>query len=481
MDISRIVNSYKKMALPAKASLWFMVMSIIQKGIQFLVTPIYTNLLTTEEYGYYSIYVTWQSVFMILATLNLSAGVFYNGMLKYENDRNTFISSMQGLSNACTIIVFILILIFYRPLSIIMGLDKIVVGGMFVSFLFFPSFDFWSQHNRYTFNYRPMIVWTILFAIVSSGLGIALISIIPEKKYSIVFGMIITQILWGIIFYVSNLVKGKTLYKAEYWKYAFKFNFPLIPHYLSFVLLGQADRIMIEHYYGKGEVAIYSVSYSVSLMLTIIINAISATLAPWTYQKIQKRELKSLKTTVNVILILLSGIVIICVLIAPELVNFLGTDEYIQAIWIIPPVMLSCFFSLLYSLFANIEFYYEKSVFAMIASVIGAATNIVLNAIFIPRYSFLAAGYTTYLSYVFLAILHYIFMRRCLRRHNEAVVYDSKFIMITTVILSIISFSIMSVYNHILIRYSIVGVLIVILCIYRRSIIELLKNIRTKE
>lgn len=181
MKKNSVLSYYNKLALPAKASLWFMLMSVMQKGIQFLITPVYTRLLTTEEYGYYSIYVTWQSILMIIATLNLSAGVFYNGMMKFENDRKTFISSMQGLANVCTITVFVIIFAFIKPLSTFIGLDTIIIIGMFISFLLYPSFDYWSQYNRYIFNYRPLILWTVLFALVSSGLSVAFILLFQKK------------------------------------------------------------------------------------------------------------------------------------------------------------------------------------------------------------------------------------------------------------------------------------------------------------
>ena len=353
MKKNSVLSYYNKLALPAKASLWFMLMSVMQKGIQFLITPVYTRLLTTEEYGYYSIYVTWQSILMIIATLNLSAGVFYNGMMKFENDRKTFISSMQGLANVCTITVFVIIFAFIKPLSTFIGLDTIIIIGMFISFLLYPSFDYWSQYNRYIFNYRPLILWTVLFALVSSGLSVAFIFIIPEKKYAVILGTIVTQIVWGGIFYIKTLIEGKGLYKKEYWVFALKFNIPLIPHYLSFIILGQSDRVMIKLFCGTDAVGIYSLSYTVSLMLSIVVNAITSTFAPWTYQKLKKKDANSVKKCTNMVLIMLAAMVILCVLIAPELIKILGTEEYLQAMWIIPPVMLSCFFTMVYSLFAN--------------------------------------------------------------------------------------------------------------------------------
>ena len=480
MKKNSVLSYYNKLALPAKASLWFMLMSVMQKGIQFLITPVYTRLLTTEEYGYYSIYVTWQSILMIIATLNLSAGVFYNGMMKFENDRKTFISSMQGLANVCTITVFVIIFAFIKPLSTFIGLDTIIIIGMFISFLLYPSFDYWSQYNRYIFNYRPLILWTVLFALVSSGLSVAFIFIIPEKKYAVILGTIVTQIVWGGIFYIKTLIEGKGLYKKEYWVFALKFNIPLIPHYLSFIILGQSDRVMIKLFCGTDAVGIYSLSYTVSLMLSIVVNAITSTFAPWTYQKLKKKDANSVKKCTNMVLIMLAAMVILCVLIAPELIKILGTEEYLQAMWIIPPVMLSCFFTMVYSLFANIEFYYEKSIYVMTASVIAAIANIILNAIFIPIYGYIAAGYTTLVCYILLALIHYLFMKKIVRNWTEGKIYDVKFITLLSVAISVISILLTFTYKFIAIRYIIITFLLIVAIIFRKKIIAIVKILKEK-
>lgn len=475
MSIKKIYGIYRNMALPAKASFWFIIMSVLQKGIQFLVTPIYTRFLTTEEYGFYNVFVTWQSIFGIISTLNLSAGVFNNGMMKYENDRSAFISSMQGLANTCTVIVFSFLFLFFRQFSSFMHLDLPILIGMFISFLLYPSFEYWSQKNRYSYNYVPLIIWTVLYAVISSGLSLFFIFVLPESKYAIIFGTIVTQVIWGGIFYTKNIVEGRKFYHKEYWRYAFKFNIALIPHYLSFIVLGQADRIMIDLYCGTDVVAIYSLSYTVSLMLSIVASAISATIAPWTYQKMKKKDTASIRKVSKVVLIMLATIVLICVLIAPELVMFLGTDEYLEAMWIIPPVMLSCFYTMVYSLFANIEFFYEKSFYVMIASVIAAMSNVILNAIFIPFFGFIAAGYTTLVSYIVLAVIHYILMKKCLDKNEKKGIYDLKFIITLCIGISVFSIILSITYNYIIIRYILVFAIMVACLKKKKRIIDLLQ------
>ena len=72
---------------------------------------------------------------------------------------------------------------------------------------------------------------------------------------------------------------------------------------------------------------------------------------------------------------------IVAMLFGPELIKIFATEEYYQAIWIIPPVAMSVFFNSIYSVFVNIEFYYEKTKYVMYVTVVLAGLNIVLNYI----------------------------------------------------------------------------------------------------
>ncbi|MTV96675.1 oligosaccharide flippase family protein, partial [Streptococcus pneumoniae] len=109
--MKKILNKYYSLSNPVKASIWFTICNVLQKGISMITVPIFTRLLTTEQYGVYSVYQSWYSIIGVFATLNLYYGVFNNGMVKYEKDKNAFTSSMQGLTTTVTAIFLVIYLI----------------------------------------------------------------------------------------------------------------------------------------------------------------------------------------------------------------------------------------------------------------------------------------------------------------------------------------------------------------------------------
>ena len=479
---NKILEKYRKIPSGVRASIWFAVCSILQKGIQFIVIPLFTRLLTTEQYGQFTLYQSWLNVISIFATLNLAAGVFNNGMIKYENDRKRYISSMQGLSTIATLGVFVVYILLKEYWDKLLELPDIVVFFMFVEMLVAPALSFWSAKQRFEYKYVMLVFVTLAISIISPAIGLVAVLETQEKGIARILSASIINIGVGTVFYIYNIVKGKCFFQKDYWKFALKFNLPLIPHYLSSIILGQADRIMIDSFYGKTEVAIYSLAYSMSLMMNVVTTSINASLVPWTYQQCKKTNYKSIKKVANIILILMAGLSLVPILLAPELIGILGPAEYSDGVYLVPSISLSVFFIFLYSLFANIEFYFEKSKFIMLASIGGAILNIVLNYILLPLLGYGIAAYTTLACYIMFSFAHYVFMKKiCNEKNIKESIYNIQLIISLSILLIIISQIIMLTYKFNFIRYSIIGILLCLGVGYRKIIFDKIKLLKSFE
>lgn len=82
----KVVERYREMPVQIKASFWFLLCSFLQKGISVITTPIFTRLLSTAEYGQYNVFNSWLSIATIFITLNLSYGVYTQGLIKFEDE-----------------------------------------------------------------------------------------------------------------------------------------------------------------------------------------------------------------------------------------------------------------------------------------------------------------------------------------------------------------------------------------------------------
>ena len=73
--VAKLKNKYSSLPVQVRASLWFLITNFLQKAMSVISTPIFTRLLTTEQYGQYSVFASWMSIITVIVTLNISYGL----------------------------------------------------------------------------------------------------------------------------------------------------------------------------------------------------------------------------------------------------------------------------------------------------------------------------------------------------------------------------------------------------------------------
>lgn len=467
-------QKYKKMPVQVKAAFWFLICSILQKGISVITTPIFTRLLTTSEYGQFSVFNSWMSIVTVIVTLNLSAGVYTQGLIKFNDDRPVFSSTLQGITLFMSIIWTGIYFVFRDYFNSAMSLTTTQMTAMLVIVWSSAAFGFWAAEQRVLYKYKLLVTLTLIVSVLQPLLGILLILNSEDKVMARILGVLLSQIVIYTACFLSQMVRGKRFFSKKYWLYVLRFNLPLVPHYLSQTVLSSADRIMIEKMVGSGEAGIYGLAYSLAQIMLIVNAALVQTINPWYFEKLKNKDYKLIAPISYSCMIIIAIANIMLIAFAPEAVAIFAPKEYYAAIWIIPPVAMSSIFFLEYDLFSKYEFYYEKTGFIMLASIMGAVLNVILNYIFIPLFGYLAAGYTTLFCYMLYAIGHYLFMKKIsndyLGGENP---YDAKHIVVITAIFIIIGFVFMATYKVPVIRLSLLLVSIALLIANRKRLMKL--------
>ena len=99
---------YASLSPTKKSVLWYTAATIIQNGIMFLATPIYTRILTESEYGIFSVYQAWQQIVSIVSVIAADRCVTI-GFMKFSIDRNT-----SGNDDVDSINIFTYISVIYE-------------------------------------------------------------------------------------------------------------------------------------------------------------------------------------------------------------------------------------------------------------------------------------------------------------------------------------------------------------------------------
>ena len=455
-----------------KASIALLFANVITSGISYLVTPIYTRILSSEVYGQVTLFQTWFQLFGVIAMFCLSYGVFNNGMLEYEDKRDEYSFSMLILSNIITFCFCGILFTIYPLISKWIGLEKNLFVLMIIVFLTQPAYNFWTSRQRYEMEYKWMMIWAIICAILSPLIAIISINNGTNKLYARILGAQIPLIIIYIGFYIYLFIKATGKLDIHYWREALFFNIPLIPHYLSTYVLSASDKIMISNIVGETQTAYYSVAYAIASIVIVVWGSVNASLVPYTYEKCKEEKYEDVSNITTSILIGFAIICLIIILIAPEIFYFMATRDYSEALDILPTIIGGVFFQIQYYIYANIIYYHKKTNYVLIASSISAVLNIVLNYFLIITFGYMAAGYTTLISYLVQAILDYYAMKKVVGIE----VYNMKLIGVLSALIIFISIIGPLIYKKLIVRYALLVILGIILVLNKEKIVALIEN-----
>lgn len=478
--IAKLYDKFNNLSLPVKASIAFMICSFLQRGVSTLTTPIFTRLLTAEQYGYYSIFNSWLDIVSVFTTLKLAGSVFTQALVKFEEVKDEFTASTAGLGTTLTLLVTIVYIPLRKYINPLMGMNTLImlciIAASWATFIF----ELWAAQQRVEYKYKPLVALTLFTTIAKPLFGI--ITVLATQEYKAearIVSLVLVEIVAYIGLFVTFIKKGRTFFNRRFWMYSLSLNIPLMPHYLSRTVLNQCDRLMIKAMSGYSSAGIYSLAYNLAWMLNLVTNAILNTFNPWMYQRIKKKEYDRIGPLSYILLIIVAVCGLSLIAVAPEMVRIFAPLEYYEAIWVIPPVTASVYFLFMYSLYANFEFYFEKSKFMMIASTMGGVLNIVLNYFCIGIWGYMAAGYTTLICYLFYTVAHYYFMTKIVDENlNGISIYDMKYIVGISGSFLGLAFVLMLTYDQMILRYGIIIAGLLILYIKRNAAINAWKEIR---
>lgn len=464
-------DDLNKLAL--KSGVWYVFSSIILKAILLLTTPIFTRLMSTEEFGITSTFNSWCALFLVFCTLNLTYSVG-RAKIDFPEKLDEYIGAMQVLTITLSSSLGIVFIIYARHLTEVFELPLVGIYWLIIYLESVPIINLYQTGTRYRYKYKENIAigwYTGLLGVVLPLLFIFFID--GQRSILRIAGNVIPLFVLAIFLLIKSARGGNLKYNKEYWKYGVSLSAPLVLHELSHSVLSQSDRIFIAKMCGAVDTGIYSIAYNYGCLMSIVTNAIANGWLPWFHDMYFEKEFGEIKKNSRLVVVLGCYIGLACVALAPEAVLILGGTQYIKGIYCIAPVTMGIVCQYIYTHYVNIEMHLKKTKFVPIGTCIAASLNLVLNYIFIPIYGFVAASYTTFISYFVLMVAHYIYTRYILKVKLYDDYYMFGAIFVTSVIARVLSLS----YDYTLLRYILLSVgFLSFLLTYRMFIVDWLKK-----
>lgn len=430
--IKNFFLNYKNSDKIFKATIWFVLVTIIDNCISIITQPFVNRILSVEQVGVYNVFFTWTTLFRIVATFNLFCGVYEVLLVDQKEEQEHVRESLCLLSIILTCIFFGIIFVFISPISTLLQLKFEYLIVMFFMVLSEMIIQFYVVQLRFNYQYIRYSVFVVTLFLLKSVLTVLFSHLfVTERALGRMLGLLVPSFLVAMVLLVIMLRKLSLKGITKYWKQSLKFNLPLIPHYLSSVVLASSDKLMIRSLSSEYYVGLYSVVYSYANLSQIIFTAINNSYTPWAYEAIRQKKYSALKLKTNMILLVSVLFCVLMMLLAPEGILILGSEKYLKALNIVPVLILGAFLSSFYFVFSNVEFINKKTKLVFPITILGAGINIVLNGILIPIFGYEMAAYTTVIGYAIIAACHYIYSYKIVKEH----IFDLRFILFMILLL----------------------------------------------
>lgn len=450
-----------------QASFWYTIGNVFIKGINFITIPLYTNLMSVDEYGQINNFLSISAIVGIFVGLSLQ-GSINNANFDYKDKMHEYMSSVLFLSTLSFIGFFLLGNVLYLFNTSYLSITHEVFVFLIIQAYSVFLVNYLGAYFTINVQYFRFLILSFLNVISNVGFSILfMMTFFNDDRYiGRVVGGTVGVTALAIAIYILIMSKGKKLINKKYWKYGLAISLPLIPHTLSQNILSTFDRTMINNMIGNYEAGIYSYILNLGIVLSVLWASTNSAWVPWFYNELKLENYDKIKKTANIYALFFAAVTIIVMVLMIDVAKFLAPAAYQIGIPLVIPVLLGFYFQFLYSLPVNTEFYLKKTNYIALGTIMSAGIKILLNYIFIPLLGYESAAFTTVISYFFLFAFHYILSNKLLGR----TLFDTKVLLLITAAVCLISLFLYVVIDFILLRYLVLVALIIMAFTLRKKI-----------
>lgn len=481
----KIQKKYRELPNTLKAAFWLTVSNVILKGISFFTAPMFASILSTNEYGKLSLFNSYEQIIVIFATWEVGLSPFQRGLFRYKGQKRSFRTTVILFAMILSLGIGFLVWMFRDIVTTFTEMPIWLLGAMGLYTFFYTAYTSWMTENKLMYSYKKVSLMTMTLAIlqiVISLYAVYKIKASAEIKFlfTLIPAILIDFILFIRRFRLFDILHNFSEIKKQL-KFLFFFTWPLVIHSLSYLILGQADRIMIGKMVGNEEAGLYSVAYTIASVVIIVQTAVLQVLSPWIYHCMDKKKYNQIKKNSQILLLMVSVIYLLFILIAPDIIILLYPEYYWEGIWCIPPISMGVYFMFMYSLFVAIEECLEQTKYVALVSFTCAGLNIVLNYIGIEWIGYIACAYTTLFCYIMFALGHFFFMTRILKKQlNGVKIFDGKYFLTISITMLFLMIVFTYIYAQKAIRYSVILILFSLCFAFKKRIIHILSELKNK-
>ena len=426
------------------SSFIYAVTTVLQKGIAFLLLPLYTRFLTPEDYGVLAVVGAINTFLLVFFSLSLHGAVSRYYFL--YRDRPEMLREFLGT------VVTVSLLISSGGAAALLAAGEHLLAPVYgvipfwpyvamgvataafqpLSIVFLAILQAREEVNRYAFHslaqFGMMILLVLLFVVIMQwdAQGPLLAGLSVAVAYSVIS-----------LYLLRN--DYRCCVRSEHLRNALSYSLPLIPHSVASQVAASSDRILLNALVGTASAGLYNMGAMCGGVMAFIADGVNRAYVPVSMGILQAEDRHRMDEIARMGLMIVAGLSLTASavsLFAKEAIAVLTTPAFHESHVVVPWIAFSFVLTGIYYLVVNIFFFNVRLTKIVAAgSVIGAILNVGLNYVLITACGLVGAAIAALLAQLATTVIIAVLGRR-----YDPVAWDYKqMILILTVCLGVVT------------------------------------------
>jgi O-antigen/teichoic acid export membrane protein len=395
--------------------------SILARTLNFLLLPIYTRILSADDYGIYTELFAYIAFLQVVLIFGMETGFFHFASSKKYDSEQVF-STITCFMLIVSIVFTCICLVFaddissskyYHREATLYAVGILAIDAF--TAVFFARLRYLRQAMKFAIYRSVKIVSEIVFNLmflyllpkyfVSHPQSMLLNFFTPEASYVYILAAVFCSCVVSLALFLPEIVRTKCRIRFDYLKVIILYSFPLMLAGLQGTLNEFVDRFLFRYlvsengYTWEAQLGIFGAATKLAIIMSLFVQMFRYAAEPFFFSEAAKTDIKPTYAKMMKYFTIFCVVIFLSINFYSDILQYiLGRDFRIGMN--VLPIMLFAY--MLSGINQNVSMWYKlasKTGIALVVTFAGLLVTVVVNLLFMPTYSYMAAAWGHVASY----------------------------------------------------------------------------------
>lgn len=390
--------------------------SIVGRFLNYLLVPLYTNVISAQSggYGVVTNLYAYTALIMVILTFGMET-TFFRFVNKEGEEPRTVFSTCFCVVATLAALFLLSVTAFLPGISSALGYaghpEYVMLMAAVVTLDAIQAVPF--CYLRYEKRAMRFAALKLLFIVLNIGLNLVYFLVLGYRDVLGIFALNLVCTSLITFFFIPDFLRSFRKPDPGLLPRMLSYSWPILILGIAGILNQTADKVIFPLVYpdrtrGLSELGVYGGCVKVAMIMAMITQAFRYAYEPFVFSESRSKNQNHTYAMGMKYFFIFTLLAFICVIAYMPLLRFMVGQDYWEGLRVVPIVMVA---EIMMGIYFNLSFWYkliDKTIYGAWFSLAGCAVLIAVNVIFVPRYSYMACAWGGVAGYGTAMVLSYV-------------------------------------------------------------------------